>query len=71
MLGVGEFAMRGGPRMARERLDAAKADGVATDLQASQKIEGGGFAAVQFQRHQRAGIIGLRVANSDLFEIAE
>ena len=51
VLGVGEFAMRGRARMTGERFDAAETDGITANLKTSQKIECGGFPAVQFQRH--------------------
>src|SRR5208283_6210352 len=57
--------------MAYESLDTAEADSVLRDLQAAQELEGAGLAAVNLQRQQRAGVVGLRVSNLYLRGVGE
>src|SRR5712671_3017108 len=61
--------MRRSPRMAGEGFDSAEADGVAADLETSQKVKCRESPSLQFERKKRPRIISLPIANPDLLGI--
>src|SRR6185503_1960901 len=67
----GQLAVRGGERMAGERLDAAEAHRVARDPQATQELERTRLATFDFERDQRPREVTLGVADAPLLGIRE
>src|SRR5262249_22293477 len=66
-----EFAVSGGHRMTRESFDTAEAHRILRDLETAQKFKGLWLSTLYIERHQRTRVVGLRVADTDLFAIIE